>query len=48
MARPKRSWIDVVWIELRKSYLSKDLANDRLEWLNKILEAALEIIGTRL
>ena len=32
--RPKRTWMEVVRIDLRKCNLSEDLAQDRLEWQN--------------
>ena len=34
--RPKRTWMEVVKINMRKCNLSKDLAQDRSEWRNKI------------
>ena len=46
--RPKRMWVEVVKINKKKCRLSKDLAQDRLEWRNKIHIADPNIIGTRL
>ena len=30
---PKRTWMEIVTIDLKKCNLSEDLAQDRLEWL---------------
>ena len=35
-ARSKRTWKEVVRIDLKKCNLSKDLAKDRVEWQNRI------------
>ena len=34
--RPKRTWMEMVKIDLKKCNLSKDLVEDRSEWRNKI------------
>ena len=36
MARPKRMWMEVVKIDLKKCNLSEDLAQNRSEWRNRI------------
>ena len=36
MGRPKRTWMKVVKIDMKKCNLSEDLAKDKLEWKNKI------------
>ena len=46
--RPKRTWIEVVKINMKKCNLSKDLAQDRSEWRNRIRVADPNIVGTRL
>lgn len=46
IGRPKRAWMKVVRIVLKKCYLSKDLVQDRLEWQNGIHIANLKIVGT--
>lgn len=34
--RPKRTWIKVVRLDLKKCNLSEDLAQDRSEWKNRV------------
>ena len=46
--RPKRSWMDVVKIDIKKCNLFEDLTQDRTEWRNKICVADPNILGTRL
>ena len=46
--RPKRTYKKIVKIDLNKCNLSKDLAQDRLEWRNKIRVGDPKIVGTRL
>ena len=41
-----RTWMEVIRIDLKKCNLSKDLAQDRLEWRNKIHVADPNIVGT--
>ena len=44
----KRTWMEVVKINLKKYNLSEDLAEDRLEWRNKLYVTDPNIVGTRL
>ena len=44
---PKRMWMEVVTIDLKKCNLSRELAPDRLEWRNRIHIANPNIVGTR-
>ena len=46
--RPKRTWMEVVTIDLKKSNLSEDLALDGSERRNRIHVACRNIVGTRL
>ena len=46
--RLKRTSMEVLRIDLRKCNLSEDLAQDRLEWRNKIHVIDPNIVGTRL
>ena len=46
--RPKRMWIKVVKIDMKKYNLSENLAQDKLEWRNIIHVADPNIVGTRL
>ena len=46
--RPKRTWMNVVKIDLKKCNLCEDLAQDRSEWRNIIRVADPSIVGTRL
>ena len=46
--RPKRSWMEVVKIDIKKCNLYEDLAQDRLVWRNKIRVANPNIVRTRL
>ena len=46
--RPKRTWIDVVKIDMKKCSLSEDLAQDRSECRNRIRLAHPNIVGIRL
>ena len=46
--RPKKIWMEVVKIDMKKCSLSEDLAQDRSEWRNRIRVADLNIVGTRL
>ena len=46
--RPRRTWMKVVKIDMKKCNLAEYLAQDRLEWRNKIRIADLNIVGTRL
>ena len=46
--RPKKIWMEVVRIDLKKYNLSKDFANERLEWKNRIHIANLKIVRTKL
>ena len=46
--RPKRMCMKLVKIDLKKCNLSKDLAQDRLEWRNRIRVADPIIVETRL
>ena len=46
--RPKRIWMEVVKIDLKKCNLSEDLAQARSEWRNKIHVADPNLVGTRL
>ena len=45
---PKRTWIEVVRMDLKKWKLYEGLAQDRLEWRNRIHVADPNIVGTRL
>ena len=45
---PKRMWMEVVKIDLKKFNLSKDFTQDRSEWRNRIQVADPNIVGTRL
>ena len=46
MGRAKRTWMDVVSIDIKKCNLPKHL--DRLKWRNKIHVADPNIVWTRL
>ena len=46
--RPKRTWMEVVKIDMKKCNLSEDLAQDRSKWRNIIRVADPNIVGTRL
>ena len=46
--RSKRTCMEVVMIDLKKSNLFEDLAEDRLEWRNIIHVAEPNIVGRRL
>ena len=39
------TWMEVVWIDMEKCNLSEDLAQDRLEWRNRIHVANPNIVG---
>ena len=41
--RPKRMWMEVVKIDLKKCNLSEDLAQDKSQWKNKIHIADFKI-----
>ena len=47
-AKPKRMWMEIVKIDLKKYNLSEDLARDRSEWRNRIHVADPNIVGIRL
>ena len=34
--KPRRTWMEVVTIDLKRSSLSEDLTKDRSEWINRI------------
>ena len=46
--RPKRMWMGVVKIDMKKCNLSEDFAQDRSKWRNRIRLANPNIVGTRL
>ena len=46
--RPMRMWMEVVRLDIKKCNLSKDWAQDRLEWRNMIHVANPNIVGIRL
>ena len=46
--RPKRTYIEVVTINLKKHNLFEDLAQERSEWRSIIRIADPNIVGTRL
>ena len=43
---PKKILLEAAWIDLKKCNLFEDLAQDRLEWRNKIYVANPNIVGT--
>ena len=43
--RPQRTWMAVVKLDLKKCNSSEDLAQDRLEWGNRIHVAEPNIVG---
>ena len=45
---PKRTWMNVVKIDMKKYNLSKYLAQNRLKWKNRIHVADLNRVETRL
>ena len=45
--RPKKTWMEVVKIDMKKYNLSEDLARDRSKWRNRIRVANSNIVGTR-
>ena len=47
-SKPKRIWMEVVTIDLKKCSLSEDLAQDRLEWRKKIHVTNPNMVGKRL
>jgi hypothetical protein len=46
--RPKRMWMEVVKIVMKKCNLYEDLTQDRSKWINRIHVADSNIVGTRL
>ena len=44
---PKRTWMEVIIIDLKKCNLSKDLALDISKWRKRIHVAGPNIVGTR-
>ena len=46
--RPKRTWMDIIQINLKKCNLSEDLTQYRSEWRNRNHVAKPNIVGTRL
>ena len=45
--RPKKTWMEVAKIDMKKCNLSDDLAQGRMEWRNKIYVIDPNIVGTR-
>ena len=46
--RPKRTWMELVKIDMKKCNLFEDLTQDRSEWKNRIRVADPNLFGTRL
>jgi hypothetical protein len=46
--RPKKTWMEVINSDLKKLHLSKDLAQNRTEWRNRIHVADPNMVGIRL
>ena len=46
--RPKRTWMEVLKIDMKTCNLSEDLAQDKSEWRNTICVADPNTVGTRL
>ena len=44
--RPKKTWMEVAKIDMKKCNLSDDLAQGRMEWRNKIHVTDPNIVGT--
>ena len=46
--KPKRMWMEIVKLDMKKCNLYEVLAYDRSEWRNEIHVADRSIVGTRL